>query len=175
MVAAEILVAEEAHVLDVAARMRPADRQEVLASAGFTPEQALRESMAVSVFARVLVLGGEVAGMFGVAADVVQAPGGLVRVRDGPNGIGPAVPWAMTTVVVDRHPIEFWLASKRILAALRGPFPVLVQRVDARYGAALRWLARLGFTIGPPEPWGRYGLPFHLVTLSPDILSPEGG
>src|ERR1035437_793374 len=147
MVAAELLLADDSHVPLIAARMRAADKNEVLASAGFTPEQALRESMAMSVLVRVLVLGGEVAGMFGVVVT--------------PNG--PSIPWAMTTDAVDRHPLEFWMASKRILAALLVPFPVLVQRVDARYTAAVRWLSRLGFTVAPAGPWGRYGLPFHAV------------
>ena len=142
------LVTEE-HVLDVTARMRVADRQEVLASGGFTPEQALRESLKVSVLARTLRIAGEVAAIFGVAL-----------IDEG------AVPWALTTTTVDRHPREFWRASVEILAELRRAFPmVMVQRVDARYDAALRWLERLGFTVGPAEPWGRYELPFHLVTM----------
>jgi hypothetical protein len=144
----EFRVATPDDVVKVAAAMRPADAAEVLASGGYTPEGALVAAVEASDFARVLVVDGEPIAMFGVLCR-----GAL------------AIPWLLTTTGVDRHRRAFWRASKHALAKILEHYPVLVQQVDARYTAALRWAQRLGFDVHPPAPFGVAGLPFCQITL----------
>jgi hypothetical protein len=137
------------HVHLVAPRMRRADREEVMASGGYRPAQALRRALRSSEVARTAFVGGEPLMVFGVAA-----------------GNGFAIPWALTTDVVDKHPMAFWRVSTVALAALREVYPVMVQMVDARHQRSLDWLERLGFQVAKePEPFGKLKLPFHRVTL----------
>lgn len=140
-------VATDAHVAMVAARMRPEDRAEVLASGGFGPADALRASLAASVFARTAFINGEAAAMFGV----VEA--------------GVAIPWLLTTDTVCRYPLTFWKASKVIFREMREAWPDMLQQIDARYASALSWARRLGFSVAEPQPFGESGLPFRRITI----------
>jgi hypothetical protein len=151
-VSAEVVLAEarEEHVPIIAARMRPADRDEVLASAGFDPETAIREALKISEFARTAYIHGEPAAIFGVVRDD-ECPW--------------AVPWLLTTDVVETYPLTFWKASKSVLHTLRKAYPDLLQFVDARHEQAMRWAKRLGFHVEQPIPWGLAGLPFCQIRI----------
>ena len=142
-------VANDAHVDLVAPRMRSADCMEVLASGGFSPADALRASLAISIFARTVFFDDEAAAIFGI-------------VETG----SAAIPWLLTTDTVDRYPLTFWRASKTVLAHLREVWPEMVQAVDARYAGALSWAKRLGFTVGEPEPFGVEGRPFRRIAYA---------
>lgn len=136
----------------LAPRMRAEDAAECLASCGLGPLPALLESIAASRVVFALELGGELAALFGVV--------------DGPRKtlLGPTafdIIWSLTSDAVTRHPRAFWRESKRIVAELLRAFPELRNAIDARYTAALRWVARLGAEVQPAEPWGVSGLPFH--------------
>lgn len=133
-----LVPATKQHARVLGRTMRAQDRAEVRASGGMTPEQAVRSSINRSVEAWSAFVGdGELVGMFGVS----PLPGG-------------AAPWLLTSDVVDRYPMTFWKASRRIVEYLRVKYPMLVNRIDARYEQALRWARRLGFVIEPPTPWG---------------------
>ncbi len=78
------------------------------------------------------------------------------------TGIGPAtligdvgIPWLMGTDLVDAHKRAFLCESRRMVGEWQKRYPVLRNLVDARYTKALRWLTWLGFTLGPPRPYGR--------------------
>ena len=45
-------------------------------------------------------------------------------------------------------------------------FPTIANRVHAPYRRALKFLALLGFEVGPPEPMPPYGEPFCLVSMT---------
>lgn len=143
--------ATEAHARELAPRMRAADVAENLASDGFTPLEACLASIAVSTEARAAYFDGALGALFGVA--------------EGPFLGLKAVPWLLTSDVVERHPRAFWQACKEVLAGWLERYLVLEQAIDARYVVALRWAARLGFEVEPPEPWGVAGLPFCRITL----------
>jgi hypothetical protein len=142
-------VATEAHVALVAARMRQDDAAEVLASGGYTPAEALRSSLTRSAFARTAMLNGEALCMFGV-----------VEV-----GEDVAIPWLLTTDLVEQHPMAFWRASKLVIARLRQVYPFLIQAIDSRYTRALSWAQRLGFAVEEARPFGAAGLPFCTITM----------
>jgi hypothetical protein len=143
-----LVVARPDHVPLVAARMRQADRDEVLASGNFTPEEALRASLAASEFARTAFVDGEPLAMFGLA-----------------TADGVAIPWLLTTDAVCRYPLTFWNASKAILRELREGYPTMAQFIDARHVSALSWARRLGFAVGEPVPFGVQGRRFCPVVI----------
>ena len=143
--------ATEAHARELAPSMRAADVAENLASDGFTPLEACLVSLAISTEARAAYFGGELGALFGVA--------------EGPFLGFKAIPWLLTTGVVERHQRAFWRASRLVVASWLERYLVLEQAIDARYGMALRWAARLGFEVEPPAPWGVAGLPFCRITL----------
>jgi len=142
-------VATLAHVRELAPRMRYDEVIEVWAALHLTPEATLLKLMKHSVFSRAMFLDGELSTLFGVI--------------ETPDGVG--IPWLLSNDVVDRKPVAFWRASKTILAWLRSIYPALLQYVDARYLRSIAWARRLGFTVGPAEPHGAAGLPFHPLAI----------
>ena len=60
------------------------------------------------------------------------------------------VPWLLGSDLVTAYRRVFLVESRRMVAHWLTLFEVLQNVVDARYGAALRWMRWLGFEIGPP-------------------------
>lgn len=139
------------HVLELGARMRPADAAEVLASGGYAPVDAVADAVAHSAEAWAGLIGGELAAVFGIV------PGSFLSFE--------AYPWLLTTATVERHPRAFLRTCREVVDDWLERYPVLVQAVDARYDAALRWARWLGFEVEPPAPFGVAGLPFCRITM----------
>lgn len=154
MVAPDIRIVDATleHALELAGNVRPADAAEVMASHGFSSKDALLVSMSVSLISKTLLVDGKVAAVFGLA----------------PLEADPRVgqPWLLTSEIITRMPGEFFRLSRLVISEFLAVFPILKQQVDARYGAALRWLERLGFVLGEPAPFGPAGLPFVPATLT---------
>jgi hypothetical protein len=144
----EVVPATVEHARELAASMRAADAAEVMAASGFTPEQALLDSLKVSRWAFAVYADGEILAVWGVRE--------MESV---------AVAWMLTGTAVERHRRAFWRTSKATIAVLRQHYAVIVNAVDARYAQALRWAARLGFEIDLPVPFGVAGLPFCRITM----------
>ncbi len=108
-----------------------------LAALGVTPEQSMSEGMSRSAGSWVQFIHGEPACMYGYA---IQS--------------GFAVPWAICTTTVERHPVAFLRESRKFIASL----PMMLQNyVDARNTKTVEWLRWLGFTIDTPAPIGING------------------
>lgn len=75
------------------------------------------------------------------------------------------VPWMITTDQVALRVRDFLRGSVDRLARAKGEYDCLVNYVDARNVAAVRWLQWLGFTMHAPEPFGLDGLPFHRFSV----------
>jgi hypothetical protein len=60
------------------------------------------------------------------------------------------IPWLLGSDLVRTHRRAFMVESRRLVARWLTRFDALRNVVDARYGAAIRWLGWLGFEIGPP-------------------------
>jgi hypothetical protein len=120
--------------------IRQADVDE-LAALGVTPEQCLRFGIQLSERATTIYLHGEPAGIVGVIDY------GEYR-----------LPWACFTTAIDKYPIPFLRGA---MAWMRGVDGLLMNYVDARNDATIRWLKWLGFTVDDPEPYGINGEPFH--------------
>jgi hypothetical protein len=89
----------------------------------------------------------------------------LAAVGDTLAAIGVGVPWMVTTNHITINPRGFLRASKAVLREAMQRHSKLINYVDARNADAVRWLAWLGFTIGPAVPYGASRLPFHEFTL----------
>jgi hypothetical protein len=140
-----IVEATEAHLVELAQRLRPFDRREVQALGFEDPLVGIKESAARSVWVRAaLDEGGRVAAVWGVGA------------LTDPPGCG--APWLLSTPTLARHRRAFLRGSPGEIGAMKEQFSALVGFVDARYAGALRWIGWLGFSF---EPYGEVnGAPF---------------
>lgn len=145
-----LVPATEAHARELAPRLREEDAAEILASGGFTPLEALLDALAISTEAYAVSMRGELALMFGIV------PGSFLS--------GEVYPWALTSAVVERFPRAFLRGSREVVGCWLERYPLLVQEVDARYRAALRWARAIGFDVAPAAPFGLAGRPFHRIT-----------
>lgn len=127
----------------VAKNMRHEDSLEVFRSTGKSAPEVLIKSIDISEYTGCIVIDEEPACIYGVS-------------NRGDFG----VPWSMSTYVVDHHPKEFYEASKAGIDLIKRRYDVLFNYVDATYVRAIRWIKRLGFSVGEPEPFGALGLPF---------------
>lgn len=135
------------HALELAENMREADRQEVWATAHYTPKQAALFSLEASRDAKVGLADGRVVCMFGVGPAAIISTTGI--------------PWLLTTDLVEKHARAFLRRNKRVVKGMGGSYSLLRNYVDERNTMAVRWLRWLGFEILPAEPFGVEGLPFH--------------
>jgi hypothetical protein len=135
------------HVMHVADRMREADKAEAWAACRWTPLFAADFSVRCSTVAITALLEGEPVGLFGVTPVDTLA------------GVG--APWAFATDRVMQLRREWLTDAPQWLMLLGDGYFLLRNHVDARNTLARHWLARVGFRIGPAEPYGVAGLPFH--------------
>ena len=143
----EVVKATPEHAVDMAPRLRLADRAEIWASSKATPTRTLLASIKESRWAFAGLVDGEPVCLFGIV------PVGL---------IGPvAVPWLLATDAMERHARMFLHRSRHTVAIMSQAYPLLVNYVDARNKVSIKWLKWLGFDIMEPVPHGSFGLPFH--------------
>lgn len=130
------------------ANLRESDRLECEAygdEEGIAP--GIRRSVERSTHCWTVWINGELAAILGVA------PLNLL------TGLGS--PWMLGTPVLDRHARVLVQQTPRYIETMREAFPHLVNFVHAKNTTSVRWLRRLGFTLYPPQPYGRLGEPFH--------------
>lgn len=141
--------AEDAKAL--AHRLRASDREEVLAT-HTDVEEALRGAIAGSAICMVGELGGVPVVILGCGQHV-QNP-----------GVG--VPWLLGTDELHRLPGALTGLGKRYVAHFLERWPRLLNFVDERNTASVRWLLRLGFHVAPPVAFGLNGEKFHPFTMA---------
>ena len=130
---AEVRPAVAEDIPAIAAAMRAADRAEVAASHGHTPEQALESSLAASTAAWTGLIDGEPVCMFGVGPISILA--------------GRGAPWMLGTEHLERWPRTFLRRCKACVSAMLAVYPYLENYVDDRNDKSKLWLAWLGFTL----------------------------
>lgn len=128
-----VVPATVGHVCELAVTMREADRREVERLGYSTYDAAFRSLVLSGGEAWTLLINNRVAAIGGVMSY------GLLQ------GIG--IAWVLTSHEVDRYPVAFWKASRKVLASLTTRYWYLTNLVDSRYIVSLRWLERLGFEI----------------------------
>lgn len=142
----EIRDVTEDDIRYVSSRMRERDRLEVWATLEMEPEQGIRESIAKSDFAKTLVIGSTPVGIYGVSTVTASL-----------SGRRWGAPWMLTTEDVPKCRRAYLQATKEILPSLLKNHDVLLNYVDDRYEAAIRWLKSLGFWVGPAIRYGLHG------------------
>ena len=130
----------------VVRHMRQVDMNELIAFTGQSPYQVLEESVEHSAFTRLALRDGQPAALFGFVP--LPTPGS-------------AMPWMVGTPAASGDAANLTRIARRVIDEARQAFPYLVNFVDARNKAAVRWLRYMGFTVHDPEPQGVLGLPFH--------------
>lgn len=116
----------------LAPRLRTADVEEVRASTGLSQRAALMASMLSSVKAW-------------TARDDSHVPFAIFGVADcGTFGC----PWLLATDALRAHRAPFLRHSREIVEQMHEVSPVLMNYVDQRHTASIRWLRWCGFTIG---------------------------
>lgn len=136
-------------VMHIAAGLREADRQELIAARGplvHFPD-ALARAVLLSSHTWVAEDDEGPIAIFGVA------PVSLL------DGVGS--PWFLSTERAYDHPRALVSGGRHYLSRMRAHYPELFNYVDARNERSIRWLGRLGFTLRPAVPYGNLGLPFH--------------
>ena len=138
----------ESDILALAADMRPADAEEVHASSGFSPEEALRFAVRES---RILW-----------CLEDEEGPVSLFGMAEVEPGVGS--PWYLANTRHDRHRRYFARHTHDVLRVMHNFYPTLVQRVDARHHDSISWLLWAGFEIVGVVPLGAARRPFILFS-----------
>lgn len=134
-------------IVELGARMRRVDRDELAACNHFDALAAVEHSVRQSSMCWAVLKDGEVLCAFGVCP------------LAGHPGVG--TPWFLGTSAASSHARSLIAAPAEYIARMLDAFPRLVNFVHADNAASLRWLRHLGFSIDPAAPFGPNGAPFH--------------
>lgn len=121
----------------LAEQMRDCDRREVLASGAKSVEQAVIQSVQMSLQSYAFWCDGHLICIAGVSSKSLLC------------GVG--VPWALGTDLMDQMPRQVLHYSPRMLAVMMCEFSELVNWVHAENKRSIRWLKWLGFTVQPAQ------------------------
>ena len=152
MAEAEVLPVSVDDIAEILPFVRQADIDEISEALGVPMERALRDAITCSLNARKIVAGGKVVAVFG---DAVYSVLGSV-----------GVPWLISTVHVEQHARAFLKVCKPEVQGMLTRHRHLLNYVDARNTADIRWLKWLGFHFSPAAPYGARRFKFHKFTLS---------
>jgi hypothetical protein len=132
----EVVGARPVHVGPIANRMRDVDKLEC-GIAGYSPKEALRYGMLNSTIAWTVLVDGRAEAMFGVC------PVSTIESR--------GRPWLLMTDDALKHRRAILRLGWRYTQAIHRHFAILENYVYARNDVAIRWLARLGYAVGPVD------------------------
>jgi ribosomal protein S18 acetylase RimI-like enzyme len=129
----ELVPAREEHIAPIAAGMREWDRRET-AAFGRTPERALQLGLKASVDCMTALDDGEPVAMLGlVPKNVLEGEG---------------CPWMLGTDAIYANPRATLVLSRQMVERWADSTPRLVNLIAAGNDRAIRYLRRLGFTVG---------------------------
>lgn len=131
-----------------ATRLRQSDEDEVLALFDDI-EDGIGDAIAQSQIVKVATLHGRPVVILGC----------------GTVAEGHGCPWLLATGEVVKLPGALTRLGKYYTAHFMERWPSLLNYVDERSVASVRWLRRLGFTVHRPEPFGKPGHRFHPFTM----------
>lgn len=136
-----------AHVDELVANLRAADRVELVASGHPDHRKAIVDSLALSTHMATILIEGRVAAIFGLV------PLSLVS--------GTAAPWLLGTDLMTQHRRALMRVAPSYIRAMLRAYPHLLNLVHAENELAVRWLRRAGFTFHEAQPHPTTGAPFH--------------
>lgn len=132
----EIVSARQTHIGPIAARIREIDRLEC-EIAGGTPKDMMRVGLMNGEVAFTALVDGRPEAMFGVIPTCMVEGRGRV--------------WMLMTDDAMTHRRAILRFGVIYTAALHRYYAVLENHVHARNDAAIRWLSRLGYAVGPVD------------------------
>jgi len=131
----------------VGGAMRNADVQELRASHGMKPVEALARAIKTSHRSRTVLTEKGPALAFGVYKLTAIGDHGSI--------------WMLGTNQIEQNSFRFLRDGGKNLLSICEGYSIISNHCDARNKIALRWLEWLGFTIGEAEPYGIFKMPFH--------------
>lgn len=152
MAVAEVLPVSVEDIAEILPAVRQADIDEISEALGVPMEQALFDAITGSLNAKKIVIDGHIVAVFGDAVFSILGSVG--------------VPWLISTVHVELHARAFLKVCKPEVQGMLTRHRHLMNYVDARNTAAIRWLRWLGFTFAPAAPYGARRFKFHQFTLN---------
>lgn len=135
-----------AMAVDLAPRLRQADRDEVMAASGKDAGDSLIEAMGLATFASALLVNGRAEAIAGVCPFPGRPEVGIV--------------WMLAGDVATVRRKDFLSTNRGFIAECLDHHPTLTNFVDNRNTQAQQWLRWLGFKLFDPVPFGISGLPF---------------
>lgn len=140
--------ATEADAVSLAPRLRSADRDEIRATLGMTPEVALP-----------LFTGGEHVWVAVGPDGVVEGIFGIDPVHNNPH-LG--IVWMVSSSAIMKYRRELIGLTPKWLKRLHRIRPLIGNHIDARNTTHIRWLKRMGFSFLRTHPeFGVEKRPFH--------------
>ena len=136
----------------IASDMRQADAAEVWASNRHTPIEALMTGWSMSEGSVIVTVNDEPCVMIGLV------------IRDILSGTG--VPWLLGTENALKYKRQFITQVPAIIDEMLDKCPELFNYVHVENKVSIKWLKRIGFTMGNPEPYGVDGEMFHKFHMS---------
>ncbi len=153
----QIVPATPEHAIALAPKLRQADKDEVFASGGHTPERALVMSVNVSDVAWTALLDGEPEIMWGASSyDYSPREDHLM-----------GIVWLLSSDRMYEIPGRFIEESHNYVSKMFETFDTLFNYVHAENTKSRAWLRRLGFQdYGAEENYNGRGETFHLFARS---------
>lgn len=138
-----------ADAAELAPSLRPHDVAEVWSSDGWTPYQALSESLQRSQRAFAVCVDGELAALGG------YAPTSLLSNR--------AQTWFLTGHAIAKEPLAYIRMAKLVVHCMLEDYDEVFAYVDSRYDEAVRFFRMVGFRSAGVRV-AHDGTPFHHIT-----------
>lgn len=131
----------------IADNMRQADVVEVMASNGFTPHEAVENSVKLSDYSTAVYINNDVVAVMGL------------KIHSALSGTG--IPWLLGTDNVVKHRRVFLQNSRAVIDDMKYHCPKLMNYVHIDNKVSIQWLKWLGFEFDDPTPIGINGEMFH--------------
>lgn len=129
----EVVPARAKHVNTIARRMRAIDKLEC-ETMGHSPKDALRLGLIGSTLAWTVMIDGQPEAMMGASPLSITE--------------GKGRPWLLMTDVAGRQMVALVRLGARYTYVMHQHYPLLENWIHADNTRSMRWLARLGYTIG---------------------------
>lgn len=136
----EFTPTSEEDILELIARLNPADERELLAL-GVQPGWGIRKSVSEAHQIMTARIAGELACVVGITLDEGLAD-------------STPMPWLFGTEVLFRNQRALAIYTRKVIEVWLTDFPVVSNYVDIRHEKAISWLKHFGAEFDFPAPYG---------------------
>jgi hypothetical protein len=118
-------------------QLRPEDKEELKASTGLEPREALSLSIANSKITWVVIHKEKIAAIFGLGESQLSNVG---------------VPWLLATEQFTEFSFKFARHCREVFKVMKSYYPILINYVYSLNSQTIQWLVWLGFRINVRNP-----------------------